>query len=108
MILVTGASGLIGSFIVRDLVNNGYKVRVLKRKTSDLSLIDDLLPLVDTCEGDILDPGSLDVALQNVDAVIHSAGYVSFNNRESKKLHQVNVVGTANLVNVSLNFPIKH
>jgi dihydroflavonol-4-reductase len=108
MILVTGATGLIGSFIVRDLVKAGYKVRILKRKNSDLSLINDLLPLIEVSEGDIVDISSLNSALKNVDAVIHAAGYVSFNNRAYKKLHQINVEGTANLVNIALGFPIKH
>jgi dihydroflavonol-4-reductase len=108
MILVTGATGLIGSFIVKELVKNGDQVRIIKREKSDLSLISELLPLVEVFEGDILDISSLNQAFQNVDTVIHAAGYISFNNREYKKLHLVNVEGTANLINASLSFPIKH
>jgi dihydroflavonol-4-reductase len=108
MILVTGATGLIGSFIVRDLVKDGYQIRILKRSTSDLSLINDLIPLIEVVEGDILDISSLNLAFRNIDTVIHAAGYISFNNREYKKLHRINVEGTANLINASLNFPIRH
>lgn len=107
MILVTGASGLIGSYIVGDLIKEGYKVKVIKRSTSNLSQIENLLPYIEVVECDILDVAALQNVFKGVDAVIHSAGYISFNNKEYKKLHQINVEGTSNLINASLKNSVR-
>jgi len=53
-------------------------------------------------EADILDPISLDEAMEDVDAIIHSAAVISFNPADKKKMYYVNIQGTANVVNAAI------
>jgi nucleoside-diphosphate-sugar epimerase len=57
---------------------------------------------IEWIKGDILDYYSLMEHLQGIREVYHAAGMVSFNNRDKKTLHQVNIQGTANVVNACL------
>jgi len=98
MIAITGANGLLGSFIIRELVNANLPFVAIRRKGSDLSLLQDIQDKIPWRDADILDPVSLTEAFQNVNQVIHAAGLVSFNPREEKKIHQVNVQGTRNVI----------
>lgn len=102
MILVTGANGLIGSAVVRKLVQEGESVRALRRSSSDLSLLHDLHEQIEWIEGDVLDVASLDRALEGVSQVIHAAAVVSFVPRDRPTMYKVNVEGTANVVNACL------
>jgi nucleoside-diphosphate-sugar epimerase len=74
-VLITGATGFIGSHILKVLVAKGHKVRALVRKTSDTSSIKG--PDVELAYGDITSPESLKAAVKGVDAVIHLAAMVS-------------------------------
>ena len=69
---VTGASGFIGSAVVRELLNDGVEVRVLMRKGSDHRTIKDLE--VEVVEGDLLDVSALAKGLVGTDACFHVAG----------------------------------
>ncbi|MBX2969740.1 MAG: NAD-dependent epimerase/dehydratase family protein [Cyclobacteriaceae bacterium] len=97
MIAVTGANGLLGSFVIRKLYEANVPVVAIKRNNSDTSLLADLNTLT-WRTADILDPISLQEALEGVSGVIHCAAMVSFNPRDEKKLMQVNVEGTKNVV----------
>ena len=101
-IFVTGATGLIGSFISRRLISDGYQVRALRRSTSDMKLVSDIKEQITWVEGDILDTVGLTEQLEEVSGVVHCAAFVSYNSRDETKMHKVNVEGTANLVNISL------
>jgi len=72
MILVTGATSQVGIVLVKKLVNDGYKVRCLVRKTSNLDEIKGLE--VELVYGDIEDYNSIKKALTGVDHVVHIAG----------------------------------
>ena len=52
MILVTGANGLLGSFLCQELVAKGYKVKALIRKNADTTLIKEILKDLEIHEGD--------------------------------------------------------
>jgi uncharacterized protein YbjT (DUF2867 family) len=65
MILVTGATGRVGSELVRQLSADGMPVRALVRDSSKAEAIAG--PGVELAEGDLLDPASLDAALDGVD-----------------------------------------
>lgn len=71
-VLVTGATGLVGSAIVRELAERGHAVRALARPASDLSNVA-ALP-VEVVRGDVLDVGSVRSAMEGCDAVVHAAG----------------------------------
>jgi len=107
MIAVTGANGLLGSFIVRKLHETNTPFVALKRKASDTSLLADLNGHITWRDADILDPVSLIEALEGVTGLIHSAALVSFNPRDSKKLYAINVEGTKNVVDACLVNGIK-
>lgn len=100
MILVTGATGLVGSHLLQALLNKGEKVRALYR-----SIIPTIphAEKVDWVKGDILDVLSLEEAMQGVQQVYHCAAVVSFHPSQKKNLHHVNVEGTANVVNAALD-----
>jgi dihydroflavonol-4-reductase len=107
-ILVTGGTGFLGSEIVKQLVAGGHEVRVLRRKNSPLDLLGEVSLQVRHCIGDITDPESLERAFEDVDAVFHTAAYVSFGGKkDADKLNRVNVKGTANVVNACLRAKVK-
>lgn len=69
MILVTGATGMTGQFVVRELQQRGYAVRVLVRESS----LGAAPPHTDFAIGDLADPASLRRACSGVDGIIHTA-----------------------------------
>ena len=99
---MTGANGLLGSFVVRKLVQENIPFVALKRAGSDTSLLEDLSDRITWREADICDPVALAEALQDATTVIHVAALVSFHPRDKKKLYNINVLGTRNVVNVCL------
>jgi len=107
MIAVTGATGLLGSSIIRKLIDADEAFVAIKRKDSDTSLLKDISHKISWRDADILDSVALDEVLQDVTSVIHSAGMVSFNVRDKKKLYEVNVSGTRNIINTCLHYNIK-
>ncbi|MEM6298692.1 MAG: NAD-dependent epimerase/dehydratase family protein [Bacteroidota bacterium] len=102
-IFLTGATGLVGSYLAREFVRRGYHLRLLTRPTSDRSVLADLPDSSLTwVEGDLSDIWLLREAMQNVDFVVHAAAKVSFWKREADELHCINVEGTENMVNAAL------
>lgn len=99
MVFITGASGLVGSHLLRQLVKTGQQVRALYR-----SVIPSIegAEQVEWIQGDILDIISLEEALTGIDQVYHCAAMVSFNPRKKTLMHKINVEGTANVVNACL------
>lgn len=107
-IFVTGGTGFLGSYLLRYLVQKGYtQIRALKRKDSPMQLVQEVADQIEWVEGDVLDLDSLQAAMQGVAKVYHSAAVVSYDPRERDWLYEVNVQGTANIVNLSLDLGIK-
>lgn len=108
MILVTGGTGFLGSYIIKLLVEKGYTVRAIRRRNQMPSWIDaSLLQKVEWVEGDILDVVALEDAMEGVETVIHSAAIVSFSKKDRAAMYHVNVDGTANVVNVALEKKVR-
>ncbi len=107
-ILVTGATGFIGSYILRSLIEQGYtNVVAMRRKGSRMDLVQPVINNVTWVEIDLLDcPGIYDL-LKDIDGVIHSAAVVSFDRKDTASLLKINVEGTANLVNAALENQVK-
>jgi nucleoside-diphosphate-sugar epimerase len=103
-ILVTGGTGFLGSYIIKGLLNKNYAVRAIRRNTSKLPFYipREIFDRVEWVEGDVLDVVSLEKAMEGVEAVIHSAAVISFLKQEKKWMNQVNIQGTANVVNMAL------
>lgn len=94
-ILVTGATGFLGSHIVEQLTTEGRDVRALVRKTSDTSFLR-TLPHVTFAEGAVDDLDSFVKAANGVEAIIHAAGLVKARNQG--EFMRTNAEGTANAV----------
>ena len=100
MILVTGATGLVGSHLIKELSGKGEPVLALYNKTKPSEALEKLATWKQV---DILDITALEDAMQGVKQVYHCAAIVSFNPKEKKLLHQFNIHGTANIVNACIN-----
>jgi nucleoside-diphosphate-sugar epimerase len=112
MILVTGGTGLVGSRLLYDLTKAGKRVRAIARTKGNLGTFETytaseptLRDLVEWVEADLLDLGSLEKATQGITAIYHCAAIVSFDPKAAKMMEQVNIEGTANLVNLALDLP---
>ncbi len=102
-ILVTGGTGFLGSYIIKQLVEKGYAVRAIRRSNKLPGWIAaELFNKVEWIEGDVLDIVALEEAMEGVDTVIHSAAVVSFIKKNRKEMYQVNIDGTANVVDMML------
>lgn len=102
MVLVTGANGLLGSYLVKELIRRGERVRGLRRTTSDMSLLAGYVDRIEWAEGDVRDIYSLEEAMQGVDRVYHVAAMISMQPRDLQQMLNVNTEGTANVVNAAL------
>jgi dihydroflavonol-4-reductase len=99
MILVTGATGLVGSQLIQQLTAQHKKLRALYR--SQIPVIPNT-ETVEWFQADILDVVALEEAMQGITHVYHCAAIVSFNPKKKEELHQTNIQGTANVVNACL------
>jgi dihydroflavonol-4-reductase len=99
--LVTGASGFLGANLARALARRGDDLRLLVRTTSELGYIEDLGAELAT--GDVLDRDSVRSAMRGVERVFHVAGATSMRQRDRRKVFEVNVVGTTNVLGEALN-----
>ncbi len=107
-IFVTGGTGFLGSYLLRYLVKKGYQnIRALKRENSSLALVEEVKNRIQWIDGDLQDILSLELAMDGVEQVYHCAAMVSFDKKEVKKMMRTNVEGTANIVNIALDFGIE-
>src|SRR5687767_6587295 len=99
MIGITGANGLLGSFVIRKLIDENKNFVAFKRISSDISLLEDVNEKIEWRNLDLQDPVSMDDALQGVTSLIHSGAMISFNPRNARAIARINTEGTRNLVN---------
>jgi nucleoside-diphosphate-sugar epimerase len=100
-VLVTGASGFIGSHAVKSLLASGHRPRLLVRDpgraTRILGEIGIRAEATEMCQGDMLDEAAVARALDGCDGVIHAAAALGVTDRRTD-LVTVNVTGTRNVV----------
>ena len=111
MILVTGATGLVGSHLALRLIENGEKVRAMYRNETSITQVQSLFNAYDKLsmfesiewvKADINDITSLELAFKNVERVYHCAALISFDPKDEQALRKTNIEGTANIVNFCL------
>jgi len=106
-VFITGATGLLGSYLAKGFVDKGYAVKALKRDSSKMDFLGEYAHKITWIEGDISDLVILDKAIETGDMVIHSAAVVSFDSADKDLMMKTNVEGTANVVNTCLSKEIK-
>ncbi|MCU0450244.1 MAG: NAD-dependent epimerase/dehydratase family protein [Bernardetiaceae bacterium] len=104
---VTGATGLVGSLIVRHLLAEGHAVSALRRPGRAVTLLGPVAGQVTWAEGSLHDFHFLTEQFAQADYVIHAAAKVSFWAREASEMYHTNVEGTANVVNACLAAGVK-
>ena len=118
LVFLTGSTGLIGGHLLVGLYKRNYKVRALIRKSSSfiqLKLIcdfygvsfEELHDSVEWVEGDTLDFVGLHELMKGVDDVFHCAAMVSFNQKNRNEILRINVQGTSNMVDTSIDCGVK-
>lgn len=118
MILVTGATGLLGSHLTAALLMQNKKVRALYRDRSKTenarkilayytNEVEKYFSQIEWCEADVTDYFSLQEPFTNVSEVYHCAGLVSFDEKDSKQLYAINAEGTEHVINTCLDKGIK-
>ncbi len=118
MILVTGGTGLVGSHLLFQLCQQGKRIRAIRRKSSNLEIVERIFlhyspefatqyfEQIEWVEADLLDVPALESAIIGVEFVYHAAALVDFGKGNMNKLYEANVVGTANIVNLCLEFQV--
>lgn len=103
MILVTGATGFLGSELIEQLTGQGKKLRALKREKSTLPPLLANHALIEWFTADINDMGSLEDAFEGITQVFHCAALVSFDPKDKAQLLKINIEGTSNIANLCLS-----
>lgn len=103
LVLVTGATGLVGSAVVRELLARGLRVRAFVRPGADLTnLGDPPRPGVELAQGDVLDRPSVEQALEGCQAVVHAAGLPTIGAPDRARLFAVNAGGVETVLGAAL------
>lgn len=111
MNLVSGASGLVGTHLLLELLSRGEPVRAIHRgsgsRSTSLRLLDHYglsaqASHIEWAEGDVLDVEFLQEVMSGCSAAYHCAALVSYHPSDRRRMYKVNVEGTANMVNVAL------
>lgn len=118
MDLVTGGTGIVGAHVIDALLAQGRPVHALLRKGGNPDIVrrilrfyhpdgDERFNRIQWVEGDLFDLDVLRGAMQGVEHVYHCAALVSFDPRDLRPLMEVNVRGTANVVDAALEVGVR-
>jgi dihydroflavonol-4-reductase len=95
-VFLTGATGFLGAHVARVLASQGAQLRVLVRRTSNLSNLEGVA--ADRVEGDLRDPASIERAMAGCDTVFHVAADYRLWVRDAQEMHRSNLEGTRDLL----------
>jgi nucleoside-diphosphate-sugar epimerase len=118
MILVTGGTGLVGSHLLYQLCLSKQSIRAIYRNKTQIVKVEnvfsyysadyiDLFKKIEWLEACVEDIPALTRAFADVNIVYHCAALVSFNTKDYLKMRRTNIKGTANMVNLSIDFGIQ-
>ena len=103
--LVTGATGFVGSAVVRALVSRGEPVRAMVRQSSSLRLLEELP--VEIVTGDLEEPASCRAALEGCDALFHVAADYRLWVPQPDAMYRTNVQGTRHLLSAAADASVR-
>ena len=104
-VLVTGATGQLGSGLVEALLSRGDEVRALVLPSESTELLRS--KGVKICVGDLCDADSVRAAADGMDVVFHAAGLVAYSPQQRERLEAINVEGTRNIVEASVDAGVR-
>lgn len=118
MILVTGATGMVGAHLIYSLLRESATVRATYRTTSDFDAVkevfkfyredvDDMMSQIEWVIADITEIPALEIAFVGVTRVYHCAALISFDSKKYIPLKKTNIEGTANVVNQCLKHRVE-
>ena len=118
MILVTGGTGLVGSHLLYYLSQKNDTIRAIFRTEEKRDHVKKIFSFytddvqqyfskIEWIKADITETPSLEPVFNNVTEVYHCAALVSFNPKDYRKMRQVNIEGTANLINFAIDAGVK-
>ncbi len=118
MEFVTGGTGIVGAHVIDALLEEGREVRALRRNGSDVTIVERILrhyhadgtarfQQINWVDGDLWDTEALRLAVKGVEHVYHCAALVSFDPRDALSQQEINVSGTANVVDAALEAGVK-
>src|SRR5580704_12410569 len=101
MILITGATGFLGSELAMQLAKQGKHIRCTKRANSAIpGMLLHFQLQIEWVDADMMDVFALEEALKGIKRVYHCAAWVSLKQADKKPMINANVTGTANMVNL--------
>ncbi len=117
MILVTGGTGLVGSHLLYQLIENGENVRAIYRTEKKVDAVknvfsyyssdyETLFDQIEWVEATLNDIPKLEEAFKNITHVYHCAAFISFDTKDYHTLRRINIEGTANIVNLSISHQV--
>jgi dihydroflavonol-4-reductase len=107
MVLITGATGLLGSHICREMLQQGIAFQAMRRPGAGPGLLKPLEGSIQWVEAELEDTPVLDQLLQGIDTLVHCAAIVSFDRRDADAMERINVEATRDLVDLALKHRIR-
>jgi uncharacterized protein YbjT (DUF2867 family) len=110
MILVIGATGMLGTEVCRLLADSGQEVKAMVRTTSDPAKKEDLQNWgIELVEGDLRFPDTFEAALKNVDTVISTVSSMPFSYvPHENDIQKVDLYGMKNFIHHAVKNDVKH
>lgn len=104
-VLVTGATGFLGSHLCKKLIDEGLELIITSRSQSDLSDLEGLK--FEQVTADVTNLESLLRYTKNIDSVFHLAGLVGYSRAQRSSMENVNVIGTKNVVEACIKNKVR-
>lgn len=96
IVFVTGGSGFVGGHLIQRLAGDGYEVRALARSSAAEAAV--IKAGAAPVRGDLNDVAAMSRGMTGASVVVHSAAMLTAGPRQRQQMHDINVVGTQNVI----------